>query len=444
VFLLGEIMFKKYFCLLTILCFIAPPSSNAQEQAINLTLAEQYFDEARLICAKDNGALWGLSLDGPMMFVDRQTRMIVANQADKEGRLTKNGKVFVGRLPDEENIANTATKWAGVNWTMVIFPLPVDKHDRAQLMLHELFHRAQTALGFTLSNPANNHLDSFAGRLWLQYEWRALQRALTQAGAERRKAIEDALIFRAHRRAIFPQATRNETELELNEGLAEYTGVKLRGTSDLESANFFARQLRAFESRPTFVRSFAYATGPAYGLLLDQASPDWRKQIKQERDMGAMLAKALPIKLPAKLKIEAEQRAKKDDCTSLLTTETERESNRQKRLADYRARFVEGAVLTIPLTETVQYSFNPNNLEVLDESNTLFPTVRISDAWGILTVTQGAVLTRKDGKIVKVTVVAPTQPETRPLQGAGWTLELKEGWRLETGERKGDYLIKLS
>jgi hypothetical protein len=437
-------MFKKYFCIFTILFFISPLASIAQEPAIDVALAEQYFNEARIICAKDNGALWGISLDGPMLFVDRQTRMIAANQADAEGRLTKNGKVFVGRLPDAQNIANTAVKWAGVNWTMVVYPLPVDKHERAQLMLHELFHRAQTDLDFALSNPTNNHLDSFAGRLWLQLEWRALQRALTQVGTEQGRAIEDALVFRAHRRDIFPQATRDENDLELNEGLAEYTGVKLRGTSDLESAKFFARQLKAFEMRPTFVRSFAYATGPAYGLLLDQASPGWRKQIKQERNMAAMLAKALRIKLPAKLKAEAERRAKQDDCTSLLATETEREANRQKRLADYRVRFVEGAVLTITLSDAVQYSFNPNNLEVLDESNTLFPTVRISDAWGILNVTQGAVLTRKDGRIVKVTVVAPTQPQTRPLQGDGWTLELKEGWRLEPGERKGDYLIKLS
>jgi hypothetical protein len=377
-----------------------------------------------------------------MMFVDRNSRMIVTNQSDGDGRLIKKGTVFVGRLPDEANIANTATTWAGVKWTMIIFPLPADKHDRAQLMLHELFHRAQTDLGFALSNPANNHLDSFAGRLWLQLEWRALQRALTQAGIERRKAIEDALIFRAHRREIFPQASRHENDLELNEGLAEYTGVKLRGTTDRESAKFFARELKAFESRPTFVRSFAYASGPAYGLLLDQAKPNWRKQIKQVGDLAAMLANALGFKLPVKLKQEAERRAKQDDCTSLVATETERETRRQKRVAEYRARFVEGAVLVIPLTRDVQYSFNPNNLEVLDESNSLFPNVRISDVWGILNVTNGAVLTRKDGRVVKVTIAAPTNLQAQPLQGDGWTLELKAGWKLEAGDRQGDYTIK--
>ncbi len=435
-------MLQKYICFFMLPFFLPALSSGVQGKAIDTTLAAQYFQEARAICAKDKGLLWGVSLYGPMMFVDRNTRMIVANQSDVEGRLVKNGEVFVGRLPDEENIANTATYWAGVKWTMIIFPLPTDELDRARLMLHELFHRVQEELGFPLANPSNNHLDSLAGRYWLQMEWRALQRALTRQGEERRKAISDALIFRARRQEVFPQSARTENDLELNEGLAEYTGVTLRGTTDAESVNFFTKQLKEFESRPTFVRSFAYASGPAYGILLDKANPNWRKSVKQERDMAAILAKALAIKTPEGLQQKAEQSARKYDGDTLFATETERENNRKKRVAAYRARFVEGAVLTIPLTSEVRYGFNPNNLEVLDESNTVFPNVRVSDVWGILTVANGAILTRKDGQVVKVTVSAPANLQAKPLQGDGWTLELKDGWKLEAGERRGDYTIK--
>jgi hypothetical protein len=442
VFLFGENMSTNHLCFFLTLLLLMPLASRAQQQAIDTRLAEQYFQEARAICARDGGELWGVALDGPLLLVDRNTRMIVASQADAEGRLSRQGNVFVGRLPDEENLANTATRWAGVKWTMIIFPLPADKQERAQLMLHELFHRLQDELGFASANPANPHMDSFAGRLWLQLEWRALHRALLLQGVNRRKAIEDALIFRAHRRALFPQAAVSENELELNEGLAEYTGIKLRGSTDEEAALFFAGQLPEFESRPTFVRSFAYASGPAYGLLLDKASPHWRKSIRQEGDMAALLAKALAIKMPANLKREAEMRSKKDDCRSLLAAETERENRRQKRVAQYQARFVEGAVLTLPLSSGVRYSFNPNNLEVLDEANTIFPNVRISDIWGILTVTDGAVLTRVNNQLVKATISAPVNLQSKPLQGDGWTLELKDGWRLEAGQRKGDYTIK--
>ena len=69
--------------------------------------------------------MWGTRLYGPMLFVNRRSRALVANQADKQGRLRKAGAVFTGVLPDEKNIANTASEWAGRRWTMIIWPLPV-------------------------------------------------------------------------------------------------------------------------------------------------------------------------------------------------------------------------------------------------------------------------------------------------------------------------------
>ncbi len=107
----------------------------AQNSAIDTTLASQYFQEAQTLCSRDNRKLWGVSLCAPMLFVDRKTRAVVANQADKEGILTRNGNVFIGNLPAKVNIANTSVEWAGVRWTMVIFPLPEDKFRRANLIV---------------------------------------------------------------------------------------------------------------------------------------------------------------------------------------------------------------------------------------------------------------------------------------------------------------------
>ena len=128
----------------------------AQSSPIDTTLASQYFQEAQAVCNRDNGRLWGVSLCAPILFVDRKTRTVVANQADKEGILTKDGNVFVGQLPAKVNIANTATEWAGVKWTMVIFPLPEDKIRRANLMAHEMWHRVQNDIGFPSSGAANS------------------------------------------------------------------------------------------------------------------------------------------------------------------------------------------------------------------------------------------------------------------------------------------------
>src|SRR4051794_35256182 len=97
----------------------------------------------------------------------------------------------------------------------------------------------------------------------------ALERALRTTGPARRDAIADALLFRSYRRSLFPAAAKNETALELNEGLAEYTGVKL-SSADLQEATLRADLiLRQARNNPTFTRSFAYISGPAYGALLD-------------------------------------------------------------------------------------------------------------------------------------------------------------------------------
>lgn len=439
------IRFIRLSCLLFLVTLMSIPIlSSPQEPSVDLALAEQYSQEAQAICREDNGKLWGVSLCGPLLFVEPGTRMIVANQSDAQSNLVKKGNVFVGRLPEKETIANTATRWAGVNWTMVIWPLPSNKQARARLMMHELYHRIQDDLGLPASNPSNNHLDTRDGRMWLQLEWRALRRGLEADGAESRKAIEDALIFRLYRRSLFPNSDSTERGLEMNEGLAEYTGIKLRGTPDQESVAYLAKQLETAESKQTFVRSFAYASGPAYGFLLDRSKGGWRRGLKASDDFGALAQHHYSIKLPANLKAEAEKQSAKYGGDSLSVSETERESQRRKRLVEHRARFIDGPILVLPLTDKVSYGFNPNNVESLDNLGTVYPTLRVSDAWGILEVTGGALMILEGPRVSRVQVPAPADPTKPNLQGDGWTLELIEGWNLVPGARKGDYAIRKS
>jgi hypothetical protein len=410
----------------------------ATQQTIDPQLAARYFKEAEAISRRDGGRLWGVQLYAPMLFADRATRSVVANQTDGEGQLKAQGEVFVGKLPENVNIANTATSWAGVTWTMVEWPLPQDPQARGKLMIHELWHRAQAGLGFPMTSPANAHLDSLKGRLWLQLEWRALGRALTSASADRRGAIEDALVFRAYRRHILPAGASEERALEMHEGLAEYTGVKLASASDQRAREWTAHELHEAESTPTFVRSFAYASGPAYGLLLDEMAPGWRKRLKASDDLGTLLAASLSLHLPSDLERAAEQRANSYDADGLRAAEAAREATRQRRLAEYRAHLVDGPVLIIPL-QKMKVQFDPNNLQPLGDLGTVYPTMRVTDLWGILTVTGGALLSPQ---WTELRVPAPRDPRARPLQGDGWTLAPEKGWAVVPGERAGDYVLK--
>jgi hypothetical protein len=75
----------------------------------------------------------------------------------------------------------------------------------------------------------------------------------------------------------------------------------------------------------------------------------------------------------------------------------------------------------------------------LEPLGTVYPDIRIVDAWGILTVTKGALI-KSDFSRIYVSV--PNNLSASPIQGDGWTLELNADWTIKNGERKGDYLVR--
>ena len=413
----------------------------AQEPAPDPHFAAQYFQEARVVSQHDGGSLWGKTLYGPMLFVDPATRSVVANLADDKAGLSRNGKVFTGTLPKGIGIANTDIEWAGVHWTMVVWPLPEDAHAREVLMMHECFHRLQQALVLRAPDLANDHLDTTKGRVWLQLEWRALEAALVGSGRSRAEAVRDALLFRAYRRSQFPAAAAAENALEIQEGLAQYTGVKAAARYPAEATIDAVLGLATAPRKPSFVRSFAYASGPAYGLLLDALSPGWRSRLDPRSDLGSILQHALSITLPADPRQEAEQRATEYGGADLRSEEAARSTARQDRVSSYRARFLTGPVLILPLRK-ISYSFDPNGLVPLGGIGTVYPWLNASDTWGTLIAKHGALITRNGSGMTGIRLSAPTEPSARPLKGDGWTLQLKPGWRVVPGPRKGDYTLQ--
>ena len=71
-------------------------------------MARRYFQEAAALTARDAGQLWGRSLAGPLLFVDRASRVVLTDAPDAEGLLRPLGSLYTGTLPASENVANTA------------------------------------------------------------------------------------------------------------------------------------------------------------------------------------------------------------------------------------------------------------------------------------------------------------------------------------------------
>lgn len=146
---------------------------------------------------------------------------------------------------------------------------------------------------------------------------------------------------------------------------------------------------------------------------------------------------------PAPTRAEAIRRARAYDGDEVIALETAKERIREAKVDAARKRFVEGPVLALPVDGQFNYSFNPHAVLALDADSTLYEgEAQVSDAWGVLKCSEGFLLVRRNGLIVRVQVPAPMDANARPLKGDGWTLDLQKGWLLSPGERSGDYVLK--
>jgi hypothetical protein len=421
--------------------FLAP-AARGQERVgrIEVSAAAEYFAEVKRQSDRDGGKLWGVALNGPFFFVDPASQEIVANQADREGKLKQQGSVWVGKLPPNVLPANAAADWAGLKWTMVMWPPPELEHSRLRLLMHECFHRIQDGIGLPAGNPNNAHLDEKDGRIWMRLEMRALAEALSQSGDERKLAIEDALAFRFRRAAqCGQQSAAAERELEMNEGLAEYTGLVTSGFGKPSWETRAAVRLEQEQANSTFARSFAYATGPAYGLLLDAYRVEWRNRLSPAVSLPRLLMKAIKR---SNLTGDTSARTARYGGERVIGYETLQAERRAQKIAELRKAFVEGPTLSLPVGSMFSFSFDPGGVDSFPGVGQVFASAKVSDEWGVLTVQSGGVLMKRpESKFTGVALRAPADPSGPTVKGDGWTLQLNPGWKIAPGARAGDWVI---
>ena len=413
----------------------------AQAPTIDLAVARSYFEELRALGVADGGKLWGKPVNGPMILVDASSRSIVANEPDLKGLLQNRDGVWTGTLPPEMNAANTATDFGGKRWSMILWPVSDSRYSRGRLLMHESFHRIQDELGLPGSNPSNAHLATAEGRIWTRLEWRALTEALIRSGSARRQALTEALTFRAKRRTVIQDAAEDERQLEINEGLAEYTGLVLSGLPRSVLNDRAAVQLAQSETQESLVRSFAYASGPAYALLLDASGKRWRKDVRGTSDLSEIARRAYAI--PAINPADADKLIARYNGERMIADERARETRRIAAEARLRATFLDGPSLKLPAAGAFNYSFNPNNATPLQGAGTVYETARVTDEWGILEVASGGVLIERSANGGVSGVVVPNPKiDGGKISGNGWTLTLSSGWIAVPGAKNNEIVVR--
>ena len=413
-------------------------SLTAEEYKSEKTEAN-YFAEIQLATAQQK-KLWGIDLYGPILLVDHKTRRVISNFADSENVLIKEGNLYSGLFPKNLNIANTSISWNGKNWAMIMLPLSTDKNERINLLAHELFHRTQSGLGFTAHNPPNNHLNEKEGRILLRLELEALKKAIVAANASESKLhLSNALSFRNLRYKKYPDAAASENLLEINEGLAEYTGLIVSARDHQQTQTHFIKSIDRFFKNPSFVRSFAYVTIPVYGYLLSDSIENWNLDIKDNTNLTDYFLKVYKIELPQNIEKRVSDVNKKYNGDVIRVEETERELNNIAINAEYIKKFVYDPHLEIHF-ENMDFSFDPRNIYPLNDLGIVYPNIRVTDNWGILTATMGALMSPNWNKI---TTSMPTNIKSDKVTGDGWILELTNDYDIEKEPNSKNYkLIK--
>lgn len=404
-------------------CLCVPAYAFPAVAQVDEQEAAAYMAEIETLCRREGGRLWGVSLCGPVVLADPTTGTIATNRPEPDAP-----------RPRALGYANAAMPWGDDRWATFVWPMiPADSAARRVMFLHELFHRVQPDLGLYVATISgeNDHLDTTEGRYWMQLEWRALARALETSGSVREEAVRDALAFRMARRAAFPAAAEREAASEINEGLAQYTGTVAAAESARDAAASAVRQLGDAPARESFVRTFAYPSGAAYGLLLDDAFPGWRSSVQADDDLGMMLMTALDI-VPTVAPAGA---AVRYGGPELRAMEEAREAERQARVDHLRRRFVNGPVLVLPRGRNA--SFITTGVTPVPGAGTIYPRYRVTGEWG--TLEAEAVLVSPDG--TTLTVPAPADPDPRALAGDGWTITLADGWTVQPGPRPADFML---
>jgi hypothetical protein len=232
------------------------------------------------------------------------------------------------------------------------------------------------------------------------------------------------------RRRLSPGAADNERRDEIAEGLPSYTEVAAWANSPAD-AHRAAPPAASIDV--SIVGAFPYTSGRAYGVLLDDLLPGWRRQVRATPDLGDMLTAANNRPLTANLAVAAARY----EAATLRTAEEARDRERQIRVAEVRRRFIDGPVLTMPAPGRGT-SDSTGAVGIPGAGTVYFHEFTLSARWGSLNA-NGGVLRAADGSTLAVPVTGPLEGTT--LLGDGWSVTLNFGWVARPAARPGSFII---
>ena len=418
---------KKWIIFPVLLMLISCKGKNS-ESYFTTDKASRCLKDIEEICKRDNGKLWGKNLYGPIMFVERVTRRIVANQPDNEGILKSKDGVYTGIYPKELVLSNAPVKFGGTQFAMVPLPEEEDEYRIKTRTIHSLFHLFQKNEGVIASTFNLTNMDEKEARLWIKLEWKALRKAINSQGEERQLAIRDALIFRGSYRELNRKYATDENRFETYEGLATFTYTLLCTNPPEEFKSKLFENLARIYSMQSYARSYGFIHGALYASLLYDKGYDFKNIKTDSIDLGDTVRELYKIELPDICRDVAGSLAVNYDIESVNKEEEKREAEIKESIHSQISMFTEKPVVFLEL-ESPSFDFEPEDIHSLDTLGTIYNSMRVSDNWGKLTVDKGGCLVSNNLKFIRITAKA-FKADKNHISGDGWHLILNSEWEL--------------
>ena len=411
-----------------VLLFLISCGGEKNEGYLTPEKALKYFSAIEEVCAKDGGKLWGKNLYGPMMFIDRTNRRIIANQPDAEGILKEKNGIYTGVYPKELIINFTPSRLGGILFAIAPLPPEEDGYRIKSGAIHGLFHRFRESSGIVSSPYNTNNMDEKEARLWIKLEWKALRKALESEEEQSRLALRDALIFRGSNRELYQKFAADENRFENNEGLTAFTYTLLCTGSPEEFKTRLYESYDRIYSMQSYSRSYGFIEGALYATLLYNKGFDFKTLVTNDTDLGKAVKDLYNIELPLICRDVAGSLAVSYDIDEINREENKRFSDIRENLQKQISTFTEKPVVFLEL-ESPYFDYEPEDIHSLDTLGTLYNSMRVSDNWGKLAVEKPGCLVASNFKFLRISAKG-FKEEKNKFSGEGWHLELNNEWEV--------------
>lgn len=403
----------KKICLI-ITALVMAYSVVAQDLPYKETMEESLQQIAEVLNKPESKQLWSISLNAPILLIDHLKNKMYITAIDSGKIQSLKEEVWDNKVP----LANSIFDYKGGKYVTIIHAafMNTSCEGRINLLSHEIFHLHQNELGIKNTISVNYHMDEVQGRALLQIEIKALQHALEHDTV----GLYEALYIRAYRQSLNP--SNNEDLYELNEGLAEYTGVKLSAANMTE----YVKNRLNYNIKRGYTNAFGYLTGSAYATLLDDLYPQWKKDKDLNRGMIFLLKKVMPkYEVPID---EPELKRILDKYNYDLLLTNEKEEERSFGDITLYENLLKPWTSKICITNNrINFTYNPQDRVIALSSAILLRNMTLTTEWGQVNAKSGIV---RLNDWTAFYLLPPKEISSNIIKGEEYEIKLNSGWKI--------------